>query len=172
MLQLSTGNPDLGDAYVQTGMVRYAVTNGAKGHSFFVMGSLQRTDDYVANSTVTALRDSMLPGGDTLRAGSQLVRPVNLSGQWTVNSFVTVSRSLPWVKSVCTVSGGGSWSRTPGLVGGLYNLADAWAPTGGAVLASNISENLDFTLTWSGSWNLTSNSLPTAGDKLGSIQTR
>jgi hypothetical protein len=163
-LQLSTGNPDLKDAFVQNGMVRYAVTNGAKGHSFFVMASLQRTDDYVANSTVTATTDSVLPGGTVMRAGSQLVRPVNLSGQWNVSSYATVSRSLPWIKSVFTLNGGGSWSRTPGLVSGLYNLADAWAPSGGVVLASNVSANLDFTLNWSGSWNETRNSLPDASD--------
>jgi hypothetical protein len=32
------------------------------------------------------------------------------------------------------------------------------------VLSSNISENLDFTLNWSGSWNVTHNSLPAATD--------
>jgi hypothetical protein len=161
-LQLSTGNPELRNAYVQTGMLRYAMTSGARGRSFFLMSSVQRTDDYVANSTRTAAHDSVLAGGTVLRAGSQLVRPVNLSGQWVVNAFATTSRPLSPLKSVLNLSAGGSWSRTPGLVGGLANRADAWAPTGAVVLASNVSAALDFTLNWSGSWNVTRNSLPAA----------
>jgi len=163
-LALTTGNPGLRETYVQSLVCRLSATKAASGRSVFLLLSAQRVGGYIANTTVTASNDSVLAGGTVLRQGSQLTYPVNLDGYWSANSFLTYSHPVAKKKIVLNLNGGATWSRTPGLIGTLGNLADTWALSEGAVVSSNISPNLDFILSYSGSYNITSNSLPGAAN--------
>lgn len=156
-LQLTTGNPDLKPLTTRTLVARWSATTPATSHGLFLLLSVQNTAHAIANATFTATRDTLLRGGVLLPAGAQLVSPVNLDGTWTVNSFATVSRSVKRLGSNVNVSGGVTYARTPGLFDGVGNATSSWTGTGGVVLASNISEAVDFTLSYSGSVNVASN---------------
>ena len=161
-LALTTGNPDLRESISRSLIARFSTTNAAAGQSIFLLLSAQRTDGYIATTTLTAARDSMLQGGTILHAGSQLSYPVNLDDAWQFNSFLTYSHPLTNRKLVLNLNTGATYSRTPGLIGTAENFADTWAYNEGGVLSSNISEKVDFTLSYAGSINRATNSLPDA----------
>ena len=50
-----------------------------------------------------------------------------------------------------------TFARTPGLINQDLNVADTYGPSAGAVLSSNVSENVDFTLSYSGNYNISRN---------------
>jgi hypothetical protein len=163
-LVLTTGNPLLRPTYDMTGLLRYSTTDTASGRSIFVLASVGRTRDYIGNATFTATSDTVVPVGIVLRSGTQLVRPVNLGESWNARSFVTWSRPIGWLKSVGNLNGGVTCVTTPGLVNLEPNTATTWTWSAGAVLASNISEHVDFNLSYSGSYNIARNDRITSLD--------
>ena len=73
--------------------------------------------------------------------------------------FGVYSRPMKLMKSIVSLNAGGTWTRTPSRINGLDNTGSTYAIRSGVVLASNISQNLDFTLTYFGTYNISRNTL-------------
>jgi hypothetical protein len=164
-LLLSTGNPLLNQSYTNSLTLRYGFAKGPKGQSFFAFANVSNTMNNVANATIIADNDTSVTNDGknyvTLRKGSQLSRSVNIDGYWSANSFLTYGVAINPMKCNFNLNGGISYTRTPGLINNVLNLSNAIAPTFGATLSSNISEKIDFTISYSGTYNIVSNTLQT-----------
>ena len=160
-LSLTAGNPDLRQAYVNNFSLRLSEADPFKSKSKFLFMNLVRTGHPISNSTFTAPRDTVVDG-IRLSRGTQLTRPLNLDASWNANAFAVYSRPAKFLKSIVSVNGGGSFNQTPTRLNAGTNLSKTYAIRYGAVLASNISQNLDFTLSYQGNYNITRNSLSTS----------
>ena len=158
-LQLSIGNADLKQEFNQTITTRFSKTNPSTSRSVFLNVSATNTRSYIANSTIIASSDTILPDGIRLRSGSQLSRPVNLNGLWNVRSLLTYSLPVKFIKSTVNAQLGMNYQLTPGIINGIRNETNNYGYTGGIVVASNISEKLDFTLGYNAGYNVVENSL-------------
>lgn len=158
-LLLSTGNPDLAQDYEHTLIIRYGKTNKEKGKGFFIFFYGNYVRDYIGNSSFTASADTNIAEGITLKDGSQLTRPVNLDGYWNARAFVTYAIPLTKLKVNLNLNSGFTLSHTPALINGDLNMADNYTLSKGVVIASNISENVDFTLSTTGNYSIVKNSL-------------
>ncbi|HEX5652783.1 MAG TPA: outer membrane beta-barrel protein [Chitinophagaceae bacterium] len=158
-LRMNTGNPALDQEYTHRFVTRYMFTNTQKGQSLFANIFLQKTNDYVANATYTAFTDSVLAPGIILYKGSQLTKPVNLDGYWSIRSFFTYGQPVKFLKSNVNVNAGFSYSRLPGLVNNVTTLSNSYNYSTGAVIASNISEYVDFNLSYNANFNVVKNSV-------------
>ncbi|HEX6849089.1 MAG TPA: outer membrane beta-barrel protein, partial [Chitinophagaceae bacterium] len=158
-LLLSTGNPELDQSYGHRIGGRYQLTNTTKNKSLFVnfFGSL--TDNYVATATYTATKDSVLTPTVTLYRGSQLTKPVNLDGQRNLNVFVTYAQPLKFMKTNMSLNSGFVAYRTPGLINNEEGITTSYNYNAGIVLASNISQYVDYTVSYNGSFNNAKNTL-------------
>jgi hypothetical protein len=163
-LAFTSGNPRLNESYSHTLVSRYSTADPLRSRSFFFLVSVQQTRGYVATSTVTASADSVLTGGVVMKKGTQLSYPVNLDGYWSANTFATYSLPTGLLGGILNLSSGLAYTRIPGLVGGERNVAGTRTLTGGVVLSSNRSENLDFTLSYMGNYNVARNTLQTSLD--------
>lgn len=152
-LLLTTGNPDLKQQYSSSFVSRYTYTNTLKGKSFFANLFLQQTNDYVTNAVFIASKDSALSKFDTLYRGAQLSKPINIDGFWSIRSFLTYGMPLKFIKSTFNVNGGFSYSKLPGFINNLKTMTTTYTYSGGAVVASNVSEFVDFNLSYSGNYN-------------------
>lgn len=161
-LQLSIGNSDLKQAYSQYVHLSWNKTWTATSRSLFVNLSGSNTTDYIASSSVIARSDTVVNGGITLRTGSQLTRPVNMDGMYSFNSLITWSSPIKWIKSTVNIQGGLNYSLTPGLINGVKNQTNNYGYTGGLIIASNISERLDFNAGYNGSYYVVENTLQPA----------
>ena len=155
----TTGNPDLQQQYTNNIITRYTYTNSAKSQSFFANIFFQTINDYVANATYTASKDSVLSNTLTLFKGSQISKPVNLNGYMSARSFFTFGMPLKFMKSILNWNAGVSYAKLPGLLNNVDNISNTYNYNLGAVLASNISENIDFTLSYSANINTVKNSI-------------
>ena len=158
-LQISTGNALLNQEFAQTLTMRLGTAGKTSGRSLFFNGSAGITNDYIGNSILLPTSDTLVYNGVLVRRGSQLSRPVNLSGYRSLRSLLTLSTPVKWIKSTLNLQGGLNYTSTPGLINGLSNKTEATAYTGGLVVASNISEKIDFTILYNGSWNTIENTI-------------
>ncbi len=153
-LVISIGNPDLKQQYTSSLVARYTFTNTQKGQSFFANFFMQKTNDYIANSVYHAQNDSVLASTVTLLSGGQLTVPVNLDGYWSVRSLFAFGQPVKFIKSNLNLSAGVTYSRLPGLIDKEKLMTDNYNYTIGAVIASNLSEYIDFNLSYNANFNL------------------
>ena len=159
----TVGNPDLKEQYSNNLVARYNYTNTGKGTSFFANAFFSTINNYVGNSTYTErVKDSILTSTITLHKGSQISKPVNLDGYISARSFFTLGMPLKFIKSNINFNGGISYSKLPGLVDGKSSISNNLNYNIGSVLSSNISEYVDFNLSYSANINDVKNNLQTA----------
>src|SRR5436190_6009755 len=163
-LLITTGNPDLDQSFAHRIGGRYQFTDTKKSQSLFVnfFGSL--TDNYVATATYTATKDSVLTPSVILHKGSQLTKPINMDGQRNFNVFVTYAQPLKFIKTNMSLNTGFIANRTPGLINNVEGVTTSYNYNAGIVLASNISQYVDYTVSYNGSFNNAKNTLQPNSD--------
>jgi len=164
-LLLTTGNPALVQSYSHTLLARYSLTSTDRAQSLFLLLSGVYTRNYIANSTYLADRDTVLYG-TSLTPGTQLTVPVNLDGYWNVRTFLTYGFPFDLLSSALNTNAGITWSRTPGMLNEVENMVRATTFSAGFVLGSNVSEDFDFTISYTG--NLTTSRSSINPDSLAS----
>ena len=158
-LLLSIGNQSLNQEFQHNFIFRYSSVDVQAASSFFVLLNANFREDYIANSTIFAARDTLLPNQVRLPAGAQLTQPVNLSGYYSLRSLVTYGVPLPLIQTNLNVSVGANLTRTPALLNGELNIATTPSLNAGITLSSNISEKVDFTLSTTTTYGTSQNSL-------------
>lgn len=158
-LQLSRGNPNLQQQYTHGLNLRYSFSNDEKNSNSFIFMNANYVQDYVGRSTIIASEDIMLENNIVLPQGSQLTEPVNLDGFFNLRSFYNYGVPVTKLKSNINLSTNISYNRIPGLINENLNVSNAFTVGQGAVFSSNISENVDFTLSFNANYNIVENSL-------------
>lgn len=159
---ISRGNPLLRPSYTHNLRMHYTNSNVEKGRTFMVMLSAEATQDYI--SSLTLYRPT-LEIENTVYRPLQYMEPCNLDGYWSIRSMASYGFPLNFIKSNLNLRAGVTYSLVPSLVEGEKNKSGNIGYDTGVVLGSNISENIDFTLSWDGLYNEASNSLATVGQK-------
>jgi hypothetical protein len=153
LLSLSVGNPDLKQAYNHYLSARYTFTNTKLGQSFFANIFMQIQKNYISNATYIASADSVINQGNILYKGSQLTKPVNLDGYKSFRSFFTFSQPLKFIKTNLNLNTGFTYTTLPALYNNVRSMTNSYTYSAGAVLASNISEYVDFNLSYNANFN-------------------
>lgn len=163
-LQLSTGNPDLKQDFQQNLNIRYSGVNTDKATSFFALVSGNYSNNYIGNSTLIANRDTVVYNDIFLQKGSQIIRPVNLDGYYSVRSFINYTFPISRLKTNLSVNVSGNYTTIPGLINTDINYAKTATGALGLVLSSNISEKFDFTISSNSSYSNILNTLQTSSN--------
>ncbi len=172
---VSAGNPQLKQQSTQLLGTRYTFTNAKKGILLSGNMFLQTGRNYITNATFVPLRDSVLANDLVLKSGQQLTKPVNLNGYMSIRSFVTFAVPLKFIKSNLNMNGGYNYNKLPGIINNRTNESRSSTYSLGAVLASNVSQYVDFTLSYSANFNTVKNQIQPQLDnnyfsQVGSVQ--
>ncbi|MBR1994165.1 MAG: TonB-dependent receptor [Alistipes sp.] len=172
---ITRGNPDLKPAYAHSVNFHYVNSNLEKGRTFMWMFSWNKTQDYTATHLLQS--PGVMEIGGVSYTPNFYSMPVNLDGQWSLRTMLSYGLPINFLKSNFNMMAGINYSKTPSMIGGRYDAATGTI-TGGerndadnmgysfrAVLGSNISEKVDFTLAWNGTYNEATNSLATGNEK-------
>lgn len=159
---ISKGNPNLRPSYSHNLNVHYVNSNPEKGRTFMLMFGVEATQNYITSST---LYRPTLEIDDTVYRPLQYMEPTNMDGYWELRARTSYGFPLNFIKSNLNVRAGVSYSLVPSMVDGQRNDTGNIGYEAGVVLGSNISENVDFTLSWDGTYNEAVNSLATRGNK-------
>lgn len=163
-LQLSTGNPQLKQDYQHNLNVRYQAVNTKKANSFFALLGGNYALNYIGNSVIIASKDTTVYNQIFLARGSQIQRPENLNGYYSLRSFVNYTFPISKIKTNISLNASINYNCIPGLINNQKNFANTTSSSGGVVLSSNISEKIDFTISSNSSYSTTTNSLQSAAN--------
>jgi uncharacterized membrane protein YgcG len=161
-LQLSIGNPNLKQTFQHNMFARYTGVNTLKSTSTFVMLGGTYTDNYIGNNTIIANNDTTVYDKIFLAKGSQISRQENLNNYYSLRFFMNYSFPIKPIKSNLNLNAGCNYNNVPALINNQFNYSKTTSPSFGLVLSSNISENVDFTISSNTSYNSVNNSLQTS----------
>ena len=156
-LFLSTGNPELDEEYNHRISTRYMTTDNQTGRSFFAMIFFNYVGNHIGNTTLNALKDTLLPNGIFLRRGSQLTYPINFDYSYSLRTFVNAGLPIELIRCNLNLNTSFNFSLTPGQVNEVKNFSKSYSINQGAMINSNISEEIDFRLSYSPTYNITKN---------------
>ena len=164
----SIGNVNLNTQYMHTGSAQYTYTNTTKSILFVANIFYQTASDYIANATSIIGQDTVV-SGEILRVGSRLTRPVNLDGYQRIRSNVTFAIPVGFIKSNFNLEGEMNFSNTPGLTNvgrtnNVFNETKNTTYTLGAGLASNVSQYVDFNVSYRANFNKVRNEVLTRNE--------
>jgi len=163
-LQLSTGNPDLKQDFQQSLNMRYSKVNTKKANSFFALLGGNYSNNYIGNSVVIAANDTTVYNNIFLQRGTQIQRPVNLDGYFSLRSFINYTFPLSKIKTNFSVNASVNFNRVPGLINMVKNYANTSIGSLGLVMSSNISEKIDFSISSNATFSKIVNTLQTTSN--------
>lgn len=158
-INLTVGNPDLGQAFNNMVFLNMSKVDMEKNKTLFMFLYASITDNFIGTNTFIATQDTLINNEVLLRTGGQLTRPVNLNGQMSTRLFVNYGTSIPKLKTKVNLNPGISYGRTPGIINDQMNINENFDFRGGITLASNISKDVDFTLSTTGTYTVVKSSL-------------
>jgi hypothetical protein len=158
-LNLRVGNPDLGQSYNHNIFANISKINLEKSRTLFLFVTHSVTSDFIGNSTFLTTKDTLINNEILLRSGGQLSRPINLDGNIRSSFFLTYGAPLKRLKTQFNLNSRVSFNRTPGIINGVSNLNDNLTLSQGLTFNSNISQNVDFSVSTTGSYNIVNSSL-------------
>ncbi len=158
-VQLSIGNPNLDQSFSHRFNARYSKTNTSRATIFYFMLSGSYSDDYITNATYFAETDDPIFDEIELGPGTQLTRPVNLGGYWNARVYSTYGVPLGSLKTNLNLDISANYSKTPGQINDEVNHSKNKTLSLGVTFSSNISENVDFTLSTRSNYNIASNTI-------------
>ena len=172
---ITHGNPNLKPTYSHRVNFHYTNSNVEKGRTFMWMFSMNTTLDYTASHLVQRPGEIIIDGKSY--SPNFYSTTTNLDGYWQLRTHLSYGLPIGFLKSNFNVMAGVIYTKTPSMLGGTVDSATGMI-TGGerndtknmgydfrAVLGSNISENVDFTLSWNGTYNEATNSLNSDNSK-------
>lgn len=172
---ITHGNPNLKPTYSHRVNFHYTNSNVEKGRTFMWMFSMNTTLDYTASHLVQRPGEIVIDGESY--SPNFYSTTTNLDGNWQLRTHLSYGLPIGFLKSNFNVMAGVIYTKTPSMLGGTVDSATGMI-TGGerndtknmgydfrAVLGSNISENVDFTLSWNGTYNEATNSLNSDNSK-------
>ncbi len=156
--QLRIGNPSLKQNYSQSLNINYFKVNVQDLTSFFVMIGGTMTKDYIGTNTILASKDTLKVNDLIINPGTQLQTYTNIDGQRSIFSFISYGLPVSFLKSNLNLSINYNYARTPGIINNVTNFSNSNNFGGGFNLSSNISKDLDFSFSSSGTYSLVKNS--------------
>ena len=182
---LSIGNKNLDPSFSHRLNFHYIHSNIEKGRTFMWMFMAQTYQDYISSSTFYCPTDSELNKFGDLKiptnSQGQNYRPQritsyeNMDGYWNLRTHISFGLPLSFMKCNLNMTAGVNYSVVPSaiysnidnMVNHIYekNYANNIGYDASLTLGSNISENLDFTLSWNGTYNQAWNTAAKGGGK-------
>ncbi len=145
-LLLSIGNPLLKQDYRHSLNLRFSRVNPGSMSAMFFLISGTFTNNYIANKTIAAVRDTTVLGNIFLNRGTQLKIPVNMDGYFNLRSFISYGLPVEFIKSNVNLNLNANYSNTPTIINEAKSFSKSSSLGFGVVISSNISENVDFTI--------------------------
>ena len=147
---LSMGNPELEPYTEHNYFVRYTNISTTKGTTLMLMAKAQHIENYIGTSVQYSPEAIEIDGKKYNPI--QLTQQVNLNGYWSYEGRASIGFPIKWLGSNLNIELGAKYATEPvriNLQDAMMNNLEAYSQW---TLGSNISENVDFTIDWRGSY--------------------
>lgn len=155
-LSVSKGNPDLRQSYQNFVNVRYNIANLDNNTNFNIMAMVSLQENSVVADRRILEKNTEI-NGVVIAKNSTYSTYTNLNGAWNWGTYATYTLPLKLIKSNLSAGVNYRYAKSPSLQNGLLNTNNSNISGGNFVLTSNVSENIDFTIRYYPSLNLSTN---------------
>ncbi|MCQ2215945.1 MAG: outer membrane beta-barrel protein [Bacteroidales bacterium] len=177
LMQYTTGNKDLSQQYSHNINLFMARNNPETSRGVFVMAGLNFATDYISSDvslseTEEREIEALVRGNDGKLEHTKIIipintsfsKPVNMDGYFTGRLHLTLTTPIKFLKSTGNLSLGASLSKSPSIYNGEKVTTKNNSLNFGATLASNISESVDFTISYNGGYSMQSSTRQNSQD--------
>ncbi|MBQ5753574.1 MAG: outer membrane beta-barrel protein [Alistipes sp.] len=154
---LSRGNPDLRPFTEHNFFARYTNTSVVHGTTFMVMAKAQHIQNYIGTDIIYSPETITVDGKKYNPI--QVTRPINLNGYWSYEGRASIGFPIKWLGSNLNISLGATYSTVPIRLNEANDMMNNLTAYSQWTLGSNISEKVDFTIDWRGSYSTNRSSL-------------
>lgn len=154
---LSCGNPDLRPFTEHNFFARYTNTSVVRGTTLMVMAKASHIQNYIGTDIVYSPETITVDGKKYNPI--QVTRPINLDGYWSYEGRASIGFPVKWLGSNLNISLGATYSTVPVRLNNANDMMNNLTGYTQWTLGSNISENVDFTIDWRGSYSSNRSSL-------------
>lgn len=148
---LTLGNPNLTPYTEHNYFVRYTNLSPRHGTTFMFMAKATLTPNYIGTSIDYSPETIEIDGKKYNPV--QLTQPVNLNGHRSFEARTSIGFPITFLGSNLNISLGATYSDVPIRINGENQMMNNLTAYSDWTLGSNISENVDFTLRWRGSYS-------------------
>ena len=150
--RVSAGNPNLSPSYLHGFGIRYIHTDARRGSTVAVALNYNGSGTYSGDSLVADQPDFIVTEGVKLGEGNLFVRPVNIGGYHRLHGKITYGFPVNPLRSNLNIQAQAVINVLPGIINGEYSPVHRNNYLVGASLASNISEDVDFRVSYTGEY--------------------
>lgn len=133
-LNIKEGNPNLKQEYAHSLMLNYTSVNPFKNRNLFVFVTAQKTQNKIVDA------DSI----DNL--GVRRTKPVNVDGVYSLTGNASVGLPLRFLKGVINISSNATYNSGKQFINGVANTIHTLNLGPSVRVASNVADNLDWSL--------------------------
>lgn len=150
--RVSAGNPNLSPSYLHGFGIRYIHTDARRGSTVAVSLNYNGSGNYIGDSLVADQPDFIVTEGVKLGEGNLFVRPANIGGYHRLHGKITYGFPVNPLRSNLNIQAQAVINVLPGIINGEYSPVHRNNYLVGASLASNISEDVDFRVSYTGEY--------------------
>ena len=162
-LQIKSGNDQLKQTFENNLNIRFGGFDSKTSRNAMVFMNANVTNNYISNATSILQQDSVIQNY-LIKSGSQLSKPVNLDGFYSIRAFGVIGFPVKQLKSNLNINGGVNYNHSPGLINDVLNYSRSYATNAGIFIGSNISKELDFSLGYNTNYTIVKNSTQSRSD--------
>jgi hypothetical protein len=134
---------------------RFSYSNTKTNTNLFTGAFIQLSDNFISNATYITTSDSLIEQSIVLKKGTQFNKPLNLDGYKVFRSYLNYSIPIKEIKSTINFTSSISFSKMPGLINYIPTTADNTQYNLGLSLVSNVSQYVDYNISYNRAVNNT-----------------
>lgn len=145
------GNPALEPVYTHRWSAEYIRTSAKRGSTFSVAAHWTSSPNSIVDSLVVDNPDFVIDDeGTKLGEGNQYAKPINMDGFHNLRMILSYGFPIRFLRSNLTARADITLSERPTIINDLTTSLSNDSYSGTLTLGSNISESVDFTLSYQG----------------------
>jgi hypothetical protein len=120
-LRLRIGNPSLKQTLTDKVYVGFTRNRNSKNSYFSTKIEFRQQKNQISEETIFAQKDTIVYEGMVLNQGNQLLRPVNINGNYEVSGEISYYQSFKFLESNFNISLEPSLTKNPTLINNVLN---------------------------------------------------
>lgn len=158
-ISIFKGNENLQNEYSHNLFFHYMKPNIVKGTFLIFVSNLNYTNNRITNFTYSAINDTTIDNV-ALRRGVTYNKNVNMDHAFTGFFFANYTMPIKPIKSNLSINGNYTYSQNPSMVNLKENMTQTSMFSMGTMLSSNVSPDVDFSLSYNPKYFINTFSLP------------
>ncbi|HAH24722.1 MAG TPA: hypothetical protein DCL77_13380 [Prolixibacteraceae bacterium] len=164
---LSTGNPFLTQEYQHDLSLNFSHANPQSSINYTFYASAEHCLNFIGSKILKATRDTFIPeAGIVLLKNIELDYPVNLDHSTNIKTVFNFGFPFKFLYSKINLLTGFNYIQTPGIINNNLNRYSLYSTVNGFTINSDISEDIDFSLSYTMNYNIVKNSIITSAVNL------